>query len=131
MPRTSTASSNCHPGQASEACASRGPGRAFQRLLWTPAFAGVTIGAGGARRCDGLRVGMTLSRIIGAAALALVARVFVLRRGGVVVEHQAVLAGQRDEAAALGAADQREACLIGQRYAPGGDRKHNRLNYNH
>src|SRR3546814_6976525 len=60
-------------------------------------------------------------RIIGAAALALVARVLVLQRGGIVVEHQALLASQRDEAAALGEADQREARLLRQRDAPGGE----------
>src|SRR3546814_4367549 len=58
------------------------------------------------------RGGIISSCIIGAAALALVARVLVLQRGGIVVEHQALLASQRDEAAALGAADSvRPACF--------------------
>src|SRR3546814_20512731 len=67
------------------------------------------------------RGGIISSCIIGAAALALVARVLVLQRGGIVVEHQALLASQRDEATALGAADQREARLLRQRDAPGGE----------
>src|SRR3546814_12119720 len=54
------------------------------------------------------RGGIISSCIIGAAALALVARVLVLQRGGIVVEHQALLASQRDEAAALGAARSEE-----------------------